>query len=83
MASSHPIEANLRPAVEIYTAYACGLCAFLCVVSPWMLALAPSVGYGMASGFVVFGGHRFIQAWRVVRYRRGMRRLPRFAVSSR
>lgn len=83
MASSHPIEANLRPAVEIYTAYACGLCAFACVVSPWMLALAPSVGYGMAGGFMVFGGHRFIQAWRVVRYRRGMRRLRRFAVSSR
>ncbi|GAB3683841.1 type IV conjugative transfer system coupling protein TraD [Salinisphaera aquimarina] len=83
MASAHPIEANLRPAVEIYTAGACGLCAFACVVSPWMLALAPSVGYGMAGGFVVFGGHRFIQAWRVIRYRRGMRRLPRFAVSAR
>ena len=83
MASTHPIEALLRPAVEVYTAGACAVCVGLCIGAPWSIALAPSVGYGMAGGFAAFGGYRAIQAWRILRYRRGMRRLPRFALSSR
>ena len=83
MAASHPIEALLRPAVEIYTAMVCAACVVVCIGAPWMLALAPSVGYGMAAAFAVFGVYRASQAWRVWRYRRQMKRLPRFALAAR
>lgn len=83
MAGAHPIEALLRPAVEMYTALVCGGCALICVSAPWMLALAPGIAYGMACAFAVFGLYRFGQAWRVLRYRRNMKRLPRFALPAR
>ncbi|MDA3922344.1 MAG: type IV conjugative transfer system coupling protein TraD [Salinisphaera sp.] len=83
MATGHPIESLLRPAVEVYTVAACAACAVVCVTAPWMLALAPSIGYGMAGAFIAFGLMRSNQAWRVLRYRRNMKRLPRFAMASR
>ncbi|KEZ76696.1 type IV conjugative transfer system coupling protein TraD [Salinisphaera hydrothermalis] len=82
MASTHPIETLLRPAVEVYTALACAGCGVVCLAAPWMIALTPSVGYGLAAAFAGFGLYRLGQAWQVVRYRRGMKRLPRFALAS-
>lgn len=83
MNQTHPLEALLRPAVELNTALVCLACAVLCIMAPWSLALSPSVGYGMAAGFAAFGLWRARQAWVVLRYRRNMKRLPRFALPSR
>lgn len=82
MKQSHPLESLLRPAVELNTALVCVLCAALCVFAPWALALTPSVGIGMGFGFLAFGVYRGKQGWIVLRYRRNMRRLPRFALRS-
>lgn len=82
MKQHHPLEALLRPAVELNTAIVCLVCALLCVFTPWALALAPGVGIGMGLGFLAFGLYRGRQAWIVLRYRRNMRRLPRFALRS-
>ena len=79
MATSHPIEALLRPAVEFNTTAVCWASAALCLWAPWSLALTPSVGYGLAAGFAAFGLWRFRQGWRILQYRRSMKRLPRFA----
>lgn len=83
MAGNHPLESLLRPAVEGYTAVVCAGCAIICVGAPWMVALAPSVGYSIALAFAGFGLYRGGQAWRVIRYRRGMKRLPRFSLAAR
>ncbi|REC93356.1 type IV conjugative transfer system coupling protein TraD [Kushneria indalinina] len=83
MSSNHPLESLLRPAVELYTVWVCAGCVVLCIWAPWSLALAPSVGYTTAAGFAAFGIWRFRQAWVVLRYRRNMRRLPRFALPAR
>lgn len=83
MSSQHPLESLLRPAVELYTVAVCAGCAVLSLYAPWSLALAPSVGIITAAGFVAFGAWRFRQAWTVLRYRRNMRRLPRFALPAR
>ncbi|WP_110648773.1 type IV conjugative transfer system coupling protein TraD [Salinicola peritrichatus] len=83
MSRNHPLESLLRPAVELYTFWVCLGCAALSLWAPWSLALAPSVGIITAAGFLTFGLWRFRQAWIVLRYRRNMRRLPRFALSSR
>ncbi|MCE8005308.1 type IV conjugative transfer system coupling protein TraD [Billgrantia ethanolica] len=82
MKQVHPLESLLRPAVELNTAVVCIACAVLCLFAPWALALTPSVGIGMAAGFGAFGLWRARQGWIVLRYRRNMRRLPRFALRS-
>ena len=83
MSSHHPLESLLRPAVELNTVWVCIGCAVLCLFAPWSLALTPSVGITTAGGFLAYGTWRFHQAWVVLRYRRNMRRLPRFELSSR
>ncbi|WP_061289975.1 type IV conjugative transfer system coupling protein TraD [Azotobacter vinelandii] len=82
MNQNHPLESLLRPAVELQTTWVCLACAVLCIWAPWSIALAPSVGIGTALGFVAFGAWRARQAWIILRYRRHMRRLPRFALRS-
>lgn len=83
MSSHHPLESLLRPAVELNTVWVCAGCAVLCIYAPWSLALTPSVGITTALGFVAYGAWRFNQAWTVLRYRRNMRRLPRFALPAK
>ncbi|MGJ8517635.1 type IV conjugative transfer system coupling protein TraD [Carnimonas bestiolae] len=83
MSQTHPVESLLRPAVEINTTIVCLGCAALCLWAPWSIALAPSVGWGTAAGFLAFGVYRGQQAWTVLRYRRNMRRLPYFGMKSR
>ncbi|ERL52506.1 type IV conjugative transfer system coupling protein TraD [Halomonas huangheensis] len=83
MSSHHPLESLLRPAVELNTVWVCAGCAVLCIYAPWSLALTPSVGISTALAFVAYGAWRFHQAWVVLRYRRNMRRLPRFALPAR
>ncbi|MFW7343930.1 type IV conjugative transfer system coupling protein TraD [Pollutimonas sp. H1-120] len=83
MAQTQPVEVLLRPAVELYTVAVCAGAAILCVVAPWSLALNPSLGVGSALAFSVFGAIRFRQAQAILRYRRNIRRLPRYVMTSR
>lgn len=83
MAQTQPVEVLLRPAVELYTVAVCAGAAILCVVAPWSLALNPSLGVGSALSFSVFGAIRFRQAQAILRYRRNIRRLPRYVMTSR
>lgn len=82
MASSHAVEVLLRPAVELYTVAVCAAAAILCVVAPWSLALSPSLGVGAALAFLVFGAVRLRDAMVILRYRRNIRRLPRYVMTS-
>src|SRR3546814_11240748 len=83
MAQTQPVEVLLRPAVELYTVAVCAGATVLCVVAPWSLALNPSLGIGSALAFAAFGAIRFRQAQAILRYRRNIRRLPRYVMTSR
>ncbi|MGB3288578.1 MAG: type IV conjugative transfer system coupling protein TraD [Burkholderiaceae bacterium] len=83
MAQTQPVEVLLRPAVELYTVAVCAGAAILCVVAPWSLALNPSLGIGSAVAFSVFGTIRLRQAHAILHYRRNIRRLPRYVMTSR
>ena len=83
MAQTQPVEVLLRPAVELYTAAVCAGAAFLSVVAPWALALNPVLGIGSALAFSLFGSIRLNQALGILRYRRNIRRLPRYVMTSR
>lgn len=83
MSRRYPLEALLRPPVELTSALAAGSLAALTVVAPQSLLLAPAVADGCALGLGLFAFWRLRQGWRIVRYRRGLRRLPHYALSSR
>ncbi|EMG0736349.1 type IV conjugative transfer system coupling protein TraD [Salmonella enterica] len=82
MSNRHVIEALLRPAVELYSA-AAGLAAgTVCLIAPWSVMLAPSVSYPLAGGFLLFAAIRARQGLTILRYRRNIRRLPRYVMTS-
>ncbi len=83
MAQPHAVEVLLRPAVELYTVAVCAGAALLCVAAPWSVALNPSFGWGAAFAFLVFGGARLREAMTILRYRRNIRRLPRYVMTSK
>lgn len=83
MTQDQPVEVLLRPAVELYTVAVCAGAALLCVVAPWSLALSPAIGIGSALAFFTFGVIRLHQAQVILRYRRNIRRLPRYVMTSR
>jgi len=83
MSQTQPVEVLLRPAVELYTVAVCAGAAFLCLVAPWSLALSPAMGIGSALAFATFGAIRWRDAQVILRYRRNIRRLPRYVMTSR
>lgn len=83
MAGTYTIETLLRPAVELYTTAVCFTAATLCVIAPWTLALTPLFGMVAALGFLALGSIRLKQALFVLRYRRNIRRLPHYTMTSK
>ncbi|MGC3933554.1 type IV conjugative transfer system coupling protein TraD [Pseudomonas atacamensis] len=82
MMQEHAVETLLRPAVELYSVAACSSAAVLCLAAPWSMALTPSIGVGGACCCAMLGALRLKQANVVLRYRRQMRRLPRYVMTS-
>ncbi|WP_075339301.1 type IV conjugative transfer system coupling protein TraD [Yersinia enterocolitica] len=83
MSDRYVMESLLRPAVELYSAGIAWSATFICLTAPWALALAPSVSWVTAAGFGVLALQRTRQGLSILRYRRNMRRLPRYEMSSR
>lgn len=83
MARNHALDTLLRPAVELYTVQVCLAMAFLCVFAPWAVALTPLFGLVTALAFLGFGIYRLRQALRVLRYRRNIRRLSFYSMTSK
>ncbi len=83
MSGKQPVEVLLRPAVEFYTVAACAGAAFLSLVAPWSLALSPAMGVGSALAFCAYGAIRYRDARVILRYRRNIRRLPRYVMTSK
>lgn len=83
MSDKHVIETVLRPAVELNTAVVAFLSGALCLYAPWAVALSIDIGIGMTVAFWILAYIRFKQGWRIVRYRRNIRRLPYYALTSR
>ncbi|MBJ7223572.1 MULTISPECIES: type IV conjugative transfer system coupling protein TraD [unclassified Brenneria] len=83
MAQTQPVEVLLRPAVELYSVVVCAAAAALSLVAPWSLALTPAIGIGSVLAFAAFGAIRLHQALAILRYRRNIRRLPRYVMRSR
>ncbi len=74
--SPHPVEALLRPPVELWSALVAGSAGAMAVLAPWALMMPPGVAYAAAAALFALACLRLRQAWRVLRYQRQMRRLP-------
>ncbi|EDU9509703.1 type IV conjugative transfer system coupling protein TraD [Salmonella enterica subsp. enterica serovar Ohio] len=83
MSNRYVIEALLRPAVELNTAVVSGMAAYVCVQAPWAVALAPTVSYVTAAGFAALAVTRTHQGMKIIRYRRNLRRLTRYVMSTK
>jgi conjugative coupling factor TraD (TOL family) len=76
--SAHPIEALLRPPVELWSTLVAFATAVIAVLAPWALMMPPGVAYSAGAMLMLIGMIRARQAWRVMRYQRNMRRLPTY-----
>ncbi|MEW8131532.1 MAG: type IV conjugative transfer system coupling protein TraD [Candidatus Thiodiazotropha endolucinida] len=81
--STHPIEALLRPPVELWSTLVAFATAGIAILAPWALMMPPGVAYGASAVLGLIGLIRGRQAWRVLRYQGNMRRLPIYKVRSR
>ena len=61
----------------------CAGAAFLSLVAPWSLALSPAMGVGSALAFGAYGAIRYRDARVILCYRRNIRRLPRYVMTSK
>ena len=68
--SRHPVEALLRPPVELWSAVVALATAGIAVLAPWALMMPPGVAYGAAGVLALLGIVRGLQAWRVLTYQR-------------
>ena len=80
--SQHPIEALLRPPVELWSTVVAFATATIAVLAPWALMMPPGVAYAAGAALTLLGLVRGRQAWRVLRYQRNMRRLPTYKLRS-
>jgi conjugative coupling factor TraD (TOL family) len=74
----HPVEALLRPPVELWSTLVAFATALIAVLAPWSLMMPPGVAYAAAAVLALLGLIRGRQALRALRYQRNMRRLPTY-----
>ncbi len=74
----HPVEALLRPPVELWSALVAVATAVMALMAPWALMMPPGIAYATAAALFALAFVRLRQAWRVLRYQRNMRRLPTY-----
>lgn len=82
MTDKYPVEALLRPPVEIYAASTYLLIAAVMIAAPSIMMMTPGVAYISAFFLLLRGAQRFLQARKVIRYQKGLRKLPEFKMNS-
>ena len=82
MNKAYPLEALLRPPIELWSS----LCAFgtaiIALLAPWSLMMTPVVGYGTAAILFIFGIKRGLKALHILRYQRHMRTMPEYVLTA-
>ena len=55
--SQHPIEALLRPPVELWSMLVAFAAATIAILAPWALMMPPGVAYGASASFLTPYGY--------------------------
>ncbi len=80
MSNSHPVEALLRPPVELMAGTIAIMCGLLAAIGPEYFMLTPSVGYGSAVVLALYGIWWVSQGWGIVKYQKNLRKLPVYEI---
>ena len=81
--ASHPIEALLRPPVELNTGVISIASAGIAALAPEVFMVTPTVAYGGAVALTGYGLWWLQQGLGVIRYQHNLRKAPRFEMSMR
>ncbi len=79
---SHPIDNKLRRAVEFVPAGLSVVCMLAALKAPGLFLMPKPVAMSAAAAFAGLAIWRALQGMDVLRYRRGLRRLPRYSLSA-
>ncbi len=79
---NYPLEALLRPPVELWSALSATGTGLIALLSPWAMMMTPGVGYGTATLLFIFAYIRGKKAFYVLRYQDNIRKLPVYVLSS-
>ncbi len=79
----YPLEALLRPPIELWSSLCAFGTAFIAVLAPWSLMMTPSVGYGVSALLFIFGLSRGAEAVHIIRYQRNMRKMPEYILTAK
>ena len=83
MTGAHPVEALLRPPVELTAGAVSVLCGAAAALGPEYVMMTPSVGRWTAAALGLAGAWWFWQGLRVVRYQRNLRRRRRWTMAAK
>jgi len=79
---TYPLEALLRPAYELRAAAVSGVGAAAVLTSPATFMLTPDLAWSFAALFLFHATWRLCQGLHIVRYRRNLRRLRSYVLTS-
>lgn len=82
MTDKYPVEALLRPPVEIYAAITYAMISAVMIIAPSIMMMTPDVAYVSAFVLGLLSVRRFKQAHRIRKYQKGLLRLPEFKMNS-
>ena len=80
--SEHPIEALLRPPVELWSAFTSACVAAICVGAPHQLLMPTQLGQTVGAAFALFAAYRTRQGLAVISYQSNLRRLKTYTLDA-
>ena len=83
MSDKYEVETLLRPPAELYSAYVSIFLASLLALSSQYIFITPTVAYVSSALLLLLALKRIKDGWTIVRYHRGLKRLPYFALTSK
>ncbi|MBD3612374.1 MAG: hypothetical protein HUJ13_08205, partial [Hydrogenovibrio crunogenus] len=79
----YPIEALLRPPVELYSAWTAWLLAIIAIYMPSLIMMTQGVAYVASATLFLIGLNRFSQGYTIWRYHKSLVRLPYYGLKPR
>lgn len=79
----YPIEALLRPPVELYSAWTAWTLAVISIFMPGVIMMTPGVAYVSAAILLLIGMRRFLQGYTIYQYHRNLVKLPYYGLKPR
>ncbi|MBI4356579.1 MAG: type IV conjugative transfer system coupling protein TraD [Gammaproteobacteria bacterium] len=80
MSTEYPLEALLRPPVELWSALVAALGGGLAFLFPTLFMLTPGTAYGCGLLFFVIAIYRATEGWMIARYHRNLRQMSEYTL---